>query len=47
MVNPNLEVCANCTRFRGYCNTGYYCSIDKAEIDEYSWCKCFEGQEEL
>lgn len=39
------EYCKNCANFRGYSNTGYWCSIDKAEIEDvYDYCKCYEEE---
>ena len=38
--------CKDCTNFRGYSNTGYWCAIDKEDVDEYYCCKCFDNVED-
>ena len=38
--------CQNCKEFRGYSNTGYFCNIDKQEVGEYYYCKCYKDEEE-
>ena len=35
-------ICENCSQFRGFSNTGYWCNIDKVEVDECSSCRCFD-----
>lgn len=40
------EYCKNCVNLRGYSNTGYWCGIDKADIEDvYDSCKCYEEEE--
>ena len=36
--------CKDCVNFRGYSNEGYWCAIDKAEVEKYDSCKCFEEE---
>ena len=38
--------CQNCKEFRGYSNTGYFCNIDKQEVSEYYYCKCYQDEDE-
>ena len=38
--------CENCQECRGYSNTGYWCQIDKQEIDRYDYCQCYKEIEE-
>ena len=40
------ECCQNCQNIRGYSNTGYWCSLDKQEIDKYDYCKCYKDNED-
>ena len=40
------EYCKDCINFRGYSNTGYYCDIDKAEIEKYESCKAFKSEDD-
>ena len=37
--------CKDCVNFRGYSNEGYWCARDKAEVENYDSCKCFEEEE--
>ncbi len=40
------KYCERCSQFRGYSNTGYWCNIDKQEIDKYDYCKCYKNENE-
>lgn len=39
------KCCKYCSNLRGYSNTGYWCAIDKSEVEEDDSCKCFEEEE--
>lgn len=43
-MSEDYECCEICLNFRGYSNTGYWCAIDKEDVTEDSWCKCFRGE---
>lgn len=37
--------CEYCSNIRGYSNTGYWCAIDKSDVEEDGYCNCFEEEE--
>ncbi len=39
------EYCKDCVNFRGYSNTGYWCAIDKNDIEKYDSCNAYEKEE--
>ncbi len=40
------EYCKNCANCKGYSNTGYWCNIDKSDIEDiYDSCNCYKEEE--